>query len=107
MTLVEEVEQKKGLLVVKTHNWDLFDDLHDEEDVNSLCYMAIIEDEPLIKGQATYGQLVDITIKKVQNLFLTHDDESKERLLNNIILDLQFMEEQMSKLFKNFNTTIT
>nr|GEV70881.1 retrovirus-related Pol polyprotein from transposon TNT 1-94 [Tanacetum cinerariifolium] len=93
--------KNKGL-VTETFDWDE-EDVSDEEEVTQVKVpMALANDELTVgKNHARSGELVDITMRKVNTLLSVDEDADWQNYLKYINIDLNFVEEQRLNLLSN------
>ncbi|GJV07401.1 hypothetical protein Tco_1345057 [Tanacetum coccineum] len=105
-------DMNKGL-IAEVYDWDEEELSSDKNDMmNVKVLMALAEDEDAIddnvvaKECARNGELVNITIKKVQTLLQLEDKDETKFVLDYLCIDLNYVEEQRMNLLDKYRNII-
>ncbi|GJT93045.1 hypothetical protein Tco_1081890 [Tanacetum coccineum] len=98
-------KSEKGL-VAESFEWDEESVSSDDEGVTTFKALMAITDEELSVGRADArsGQLVKITMKKVQKLLSITNSDERRHVLDYTHVDLHYVEDQRKNLLSKFNS---
>ena len=98
-------EKDNNKCMVAKEEWVPSDDSSvDDEEERDCCYMALADEEHLVKEDVTSGRWVDIVIKKVIDYDKETDPELKLDIAEALNSDLMFVETVRSEMSNNFET---
>ncbi|GJS88040.1 hypothetical protein Tco_0770676 [Tanacetum coccineum] len=93
--------------IKRKNNFDEKEVSDDEEMTQVKVLMALADDELSVgKNHARNGELIDITIRKVNILLYIDEDADWQSYLRYINIDLKFVEEQILNLLSKYNKIV-
>ncbi|GKD53195.1 retrovirus-related pol polyprotein from transposon TNT 1-94 [Tanacetum coccineum] len=100
-------QPKNQGLVAEIFDWDEEEVSNDKEVTQVKVQMALADDELTVrKNHARNGELIEITMRKVNILLSMDEDADWQNYLKYINIDLKFVEEQRLNLLSKYNKIV-
>ena len=104
----KEKEKNKCMLAHTEGKWELSDDSSDdEEEIRNVCFMALENQQPMVKDDVVSGRWVDIILKKVRDYDIEVDTELKLDIAELLNDDLLFVETMRTDCERYLETVLT
>ena len=100
-----ESQKKNECMMATNERWEYSDDSSDDdEEIRDMCFMALEDQQHLVKDDVTSGRWVDIILKKVCDFDTETDPERKMDLAELLNCDLVFVETVRTESLKLLET---
>ena len=108
IALMSQESENKCMMATSSEKWENSDDSSDDEEEQiDHCYMALEDQQHLVKEDVTSGGWVDIVLKKVSAYASETDPELKMDIAELLNSDLIFVETVRSESLKVLETDFT